>query len=101
MPLVFLVFSVIVTIVSPNFASTVEPPCATTSHKRPPIQNTKLFPVKALQLEPLVNDHPPVSDRDHFLSLTVNDFPLLTCCKRLHSHSLISIFAVCTMLLKI
>ena len=30
---------------------------ATTSHKRPPIQNTKIFPVKALQLEPLVNDH--------------------------------------------
>ena len=29
----------------------------TTIHKRPPIQNTKLFPVKALQLEPLVKDH--------------------------------------------
>ena len=39
---------------------TVEPdPCATTSHKRPPIaiQNTNTFPVKALHLEPLVNDH--------------------------------------------
>ena len=30
---------------------------ATTSHKRPPIQNTKILSVKALQLEPLVNDH--------------------------------------------
>ncbi|CAH3156300.1 unnamed protein product, partial [Porites evermanni] len=29
------------------FFCTVEPPCATTSRKRPPIQNTKLFPVKA------------------------------------------------------
>ena len=37
--------------------NTVEPSCATTSHKRPPIQNTKTFPVKALQLEPLVNNH--------------------------------------------
>ena len=37
---------------------TVEPPCATTSHKQPPIQNTKIFPVtQALQFEPLVNDH--------------------------------------------
>ena len=26
-------------------------------HKRPPIQNTKIFGVKALQLESLVNDH--------------------------------------------
>ncbi|CAH3150520.1 unnamed protein product [Porites lobata] len=39
------------------FFCTVEPPCATTSRKRPSIQNTKTFPVKALQLEPLVNDH--------------------------------------------
>ena len=30
---------------------------ATTSHKRPAIQNTKIFPVKALQLEPLLNNH--------------------------------------------
>ena len=51
---------------------------ATTTHKRPPIQNTKILPVKALQLERLVNDHlpPHVSDRDYFLDLTVNDFPL-------------------------
>ena len=32
---------------------TVDPPCATTSHKRPPIPNIQIFPVKALQLEPL------------------------------------------------
>ena len=45
--------------------------------KRLPIQNTKIFPVKALQLEPLVND------RNYFLGLRVNDFPLfLTSFKR-------------------
>ena len=44
-----------------QLVSSVEPPCATTSRKRPrPIQNIK-FPVKALQLRP------PVSYRDHFL----------------------------------
>ena len=36
---------------------TVEPPCATTFRTQPPTQNTKTFPVKALQLEPLENDH--------------------------------------------
>ena len=51
---------------------TVEPPFAATSHKRPPIQNTKIFPVKALQLEPLENDHLlSVSNRDHFLGQTI------------------------------
>ena len=39
------------------FFLTVKPPCATTSRKRLPFQNTKIFPVKSLQLEPLVNDH--------------------------------------------
>ena len=39
------------------FEHTVEPPCAITSRKRPPIQNTKIFLVKAFDLEPLVNDH--------------------------------------------
>ena len=33
------------------------PSYATISHKRPLVQNTKIFPVKALQLEPLENDH--------------------------------------------
>ena len=42
--------------------NTVEPPCATTfhkttSHKQSPVQNTKIFPVEALPLEPLVKDH--------------------------------------------
>ena len=32
-----------------------EPPFATTSQKRPPVLNSKSFPFKALQLEPLVN----------------------------------------------
>ena len=40
----------------------IEPPCVITSHKQPRpisdcIQNTKIFPFKALQLEPLVKDH--------------------------------------------
>ena len=65
---------------------TVEvPSCATTCRKRPPpisdhapIQNTKIFQVKALQLERQVNDH-----FNHFLDLTVNDFLLfLTSFKR-------------------
>ena len=55
--------------------NTIEPPNVTISWKRPPIQNTKLFPVKALQLKPLTWP-PPVSDCDYFLGLTVKDFPL-------------------------
>ena len=39
-----------------NPLGTVEPPCANTSRKRPPIQNTKNFPLEALQMELLVND---------------------------------------------
>ena len=35
--------------------------CNHLPHSRPLIQNTKIFPVKALKLEPLV------SDRNHFL----------------------------------
>ena len=63
-------------------SNTVELPCATTFHKRPPPINDQIFSVKALQLEPLVNGTPSVSDCDHFLGLMVNDFPLfLTSCK--------------------
>ena len=51
---------------------------ATTPDKRPPIRSTKIFPVKALQLEPL----PPFVS-DHLM------------------HSLIFNFAVCTMLIRI
>ena len=40
-----------------NRLNTVEPLCATAAHKQPPIQNTKIFSVKALQLEPLANNH--------------------------------------------
>ena len=48
--------------------------------KQSNLYDIKILPVKALQLEPLP---PPVSDRDQFLGLTVNDFPLfLTSCKR-------------------
>ena len=42
---------------SVRLRDTIEPPWTTSSCKRPPMQNTKIFPVKALQLEPLVNDH--------------------------------------------
>ena len=37
--------------------TTVEPPVATTSRKRPIFQNTKSFQVKSLYLGPLVSDH--------------------------------------------
>ena len=37
--------------------STVKPPCTTAFYKQLSIQNTKIFSVKALQLEPLVNNH--------------------------------------------
>jgi len=45
---------------------------ATTSHNRPPIQNTQIFPVEVLQLKPSSKRPPSVSDLDHFLGLTVN-----------------------------
>ena len=62
---------------------TVEPPCATTFHKRPLIQNTKTFPVKALQLELLVNGHLLQVTVTTFWAWKFNDFPLfLTSCKR-------------------
>ena len=45
---------------------------------------------------------PPVSVRDHFLGLTVKDFRLFLISFSDHlTHSLISMFAVCTMLLRI
>ena len=56
---------------------------ATTSHQRRPVQKTKIFPDKAFTVEISSKRPPPVSDRDHFVGLTVNDFPLfLTSCKR-------------------
>ena len=42
---------------SGELSAILEPPCATTSPKGPPIFNTKIFPVQVLQLEPLLNDH--------------------------------------------
>jgi len=39
------------------YLTTVEPPVATTSRKRPVFQNTRSFQVKSLYLEPLVGDH--------------------------------------------
>ena len=49
---------------------TVEPLCATTSHKRPKHQN---FPSQNLTARTSSKRPPPVSDR-YFLGLTVNDF---------------------------
>ena len=41
-----------------NFLNTtVEPPCATTSHKRSSIQKGEVFEVKAIYIELLVKDH--------------------------------------------
>ena len=42
---------------SVRLRDTIEPPWTTSSRKRPPIQNTKILSVNALQLEPLVNEH--------------------------------------------
>ena len=52
---------------------TVQPPCATTSRKRPPIQNNQS---QSLTVGASSKRPPPVSDRDHFLGPTVNDFLL-------------------------
>ena len=49
----------------------------------PPIQNTKIFLVKAFQLEPLVNDHLSWGTASIIWGLWFNDFPpFLTSCKR-------------------
>ena len=55
----------------------------TTSHKRPPIQNTRTFPVKDLQFESLVNDHLLSATVTIFRAWKFNDFPVVfTSCKR-------------------
>ena len=61
---------------------TVEPLCATTSHKRTPIHKTKNFTSQSLTVGTSSKRPPPVSDRDHFLGLTVNDFPFIISGKR-------------------
>ena len=43
-------------IICSRFRDTIEPPWTTSSRKQLPIQNTKIFSVNALQLEPLAND---------------------------------------------
>ena len=72
-------------------------PKATTNPKH---QN---FPSQGLTVGTSSKLPPSVSSPDHFLGLTVNDFPLLiTPLVSDHlTHSLISMFAVCTMLLRI
>ena len=57
--------------------NTVEPSSATTNQKH---QN---FPSESLKVGASLKRPPPVSGRDHFLDLTVNDFALfLTSSKR-------------------
>ena len=62
----------------------------------------QIFPDKALQPEPLVNDHllyVSDRDRDHFLGLTFNEFDkqfVLTSCKRPLDALSDLYFAVCT-----
>ena len=63
--------------------------CATTSRKLPPVisdrqsKTPKIFPVKPVQLEPLVNDHLLKVIATTFWSESLNDFLLfLTSCKR-------------------
>ena len=66
-----------------TFRGTVEPPCAATSlrRKRPsPISNVTAnpkhqnFPSQSVKVGTSSKQPPPVSDRDHFLGLTVDDF---------------------------
>ena len=64
-----------------DFPNSVEPPCTTTSRKRPPPISDRppkhqLFPSKSLTVGTSSKQPPSVSDRDHFSGLTVNDFPL-------------------------
>ena len=68
---------------------TVEPPCATTSHKRPPPisdrqSKTPRTVSKTKPYSGTSSKRPvPVSDREQFLGLKVDDFPLfLVSCKR-------------------
>ena len=47
-----------------------------TSHKGPPIQKHQTFPRQSLTVGTSSKRPPPVSNRNHFLGATVNDFPL-------------------------
>ena len=74
---------------------------ATTSHKRPPFQNTQIFPVKVLKLEPSSERPPSVSDRDFlwewWLMISYSFQPLVSD-HLTHSPSL---FSLCALLLRI
>ena len=61
--------------------NTIEPPNVTIPWKRPPPTATanpkhQTFPSQSLTVGTSSNRPPPVSDRDYFLGLMVNDFPL-------------------------
>ena len=49
------VFYAVVKIREYQVSSTVDPPCATSSHKLPQTQNTNIFPVKTLLMKAVVN----------------------------------------------
>ena len=80
-PLVIVLNSLTAVNLTSNYFSqasnTVKPPCATTSRKRPlPISDwlsktPKLFQSKPSNIGTSHKQQPPVSDRDHYLGLTV------------------------------
>ena len=80
-PLVIVLNSLTAVNLTSNYFSqasnTVKPPCATTSRKRPlPISDwlsktPKLFQSKPSNTGTSHKQQPPVSDRDHYLGLTV------------------------------
>ena len=72
-----------------NDSNTVEPPCATTSRVNDSLPSVtaypkhQSFPVKALQLDPLINDHLQWATATTLWACKLNDFLLfLTSCKR-------------------
>ena len=72
-----------------------ESACGTTPRKRPPIHNTKFFPVKTLHLDLSYTTTSCKRSRPAFLGCRSNDFPLfLTSCKR-SPHALSDLYVHC------
>ena len=63
--------------------------------KQPPIQNTKDFQVKTLQLEPLVNNRFLYATVTPFLADSLNNFPFKPLVSNHLTQDLISLFNVC------
>ena len=77
----------------------MEPLCATTSHKGPFIQDSKIFPVKILLIRTSSKRPPVISDRDHFIGLMVllfSVFFLTSCMQPLDTWcGLCSLYVLC------